>query len=98
MPSHPVGVTVPWMAHTRTAREADAAADAIQAAYFRDCLCDARRQRVGEIRKRRAEVTKRTEAGQLSSVGRLRSQLRSVEAEVRYLDRLIERLDRRFTV
>jgi hypothetical protein len=84
------------MAYTRKAREADAAADAIQAAYFRECLDDERRQRVGQIRKRQAEVTKRTEAGQLSSVGRLRSQLRSVEAEVRYLDRLIERLDRRF--
>lgn len=85
-----------WMAFTRRAREADAAADAIQAAYFRECLDDERQQRVGELRKRQAEVTRRTEAGHLSSIGRLRSQLRSVEAEVRYLDRLIDRLDRRF--
>jgi hypothetical protein len=35
-----MGVTVPSMAFTRSAREADAAADAVQAAYFRECLDD----------------------------------------------------------
>lgn len=84
------------MAFSHAAREANAAADVVQAAYFRECLDDERQQRVGELRKRRAEVTRRTEAGHLSSIGRLRSQLRSVEAEVRYLDHLIDRLDRRF--
>ena len=91
-----MSVTVRGMAFTRRAREADAAADAIQAAYFRDCLDDERQQRVGELQKRQAEVARRAKAGHLSSLGRLRSQLRTVEAEVRYLDHLIDCLDRRF--
>jgi len=72
-------------------------ADAMQAIYFRAFLEDERRQLVAEIAKREAEVMKRTEAGQRSALGRLRAQTRAVEAELRYVDRLIQGLAGRFT-
>lgn len=71
-------------------------ADAMQAIYFRAFLEDERRQLVAEIAKREAEVMKRTEAGQRSALGRLRTQTRAVEAELRYVDRLIQGLVGRF--
>lgn len=73
-----------------------ATADAMQAAYFRGFLQDERRHLLAEIAKREAEVMKRVEAGQLSALGRLRTQTRAVEAELRYVDRLIQRLAGRF--
>ncbi len=73
-----------------------AAADAMQAAYFRGFLEEERQQLVAEITKREAEVVKRVEAGQLSALGRLRTQKRAVEAELRYVDRLIQGLAGRF--
>jgi hypothetical protein len=73
-----------------------AAADAMQAAYFRGYLMDERRHLVAEIAKREAELIKRTDAGQLSAIGRLRAQIRAVQAELRYVDQLVERLNGRF--
>jgi len=71
-------------------------ADAMQAIYFRAFLEDERRHLVAEIAKREAEVMKRTEAGQRSALGRLRTQTRAVEAELRHVDRLIQGLVGRF--
>jgi hypothetical protein len=71
-----------------------AAADAEQAAYFRGYLHDQRELLLTEIAKRNAEIEKR--GGNSSSTRRLRSQMRSVEAEVQHLDRLIWRLNCRF--
>jgi hypothetical protein len=74
-----------------------AAADAMQAAYFRGYLMDERRHLVAEIAKREAELIERTDAGQLSAmIGRLRAQIRAVQAELRYVDQLVERLNGRF--
>ena len=67
-----------------------AAADAEQAAYLRESLDDERQQLLDGILKRRPLINRRADASQL------RSAVHSAEAEVRYLDRLIERLDRRF--
>jgi hypothetical protein len=72
------------------------AADTLQAAYFRTSLCEERGHLLAEIAKRRDEITKRTERGSTYAIDRLRSHLRSVEAQVRYLDGLIARLDHRF--
>jgi hypothetical protein len=73
-----------------------AAADAMQAAYFRGCLADEREQVTRRVSKHHEEMARRLEAGRGSSVQHLRSQVRSLEAELRYLDSLIGRLDRRF--
>lgn len=73
-------------------------ADALQAAYLRRCLHDQRSQLAGEITKRQAEIINRMELGKMSAIGRLRSQIRNVEAELRYLDGLIAGLERRFGV
>jgi hypothetical protein len=80
-----------------------AAADAMQAAYFRGFLDDERRRLVVEIANREAELVKRTDAGQLSAIGRLRAQisrrpnsvavrrptLRTVERSVRSMTRSV---------
>jgi len=79
-----------------TARVQELAADALQAAYFRRSLCDERAQLLAEICKGRDDLTKRTDRGNTHAFHRLGSRLRSVEAQVRYLDRLIARLDHRF--
>jgi hypothetical protein len=72
------------------------AADAMQAAYFRGCLADERERVTMRVSKHREEMATRLEAGRMSGVQHLRSQIRSLEAELRYLDNLIGRLDRRF--
>jgi hypothetical protein len=69
------------------------AADAMQAAYFRAFLNEERRQLIADMAKRRAGLTV---AGQPSSIGRLRDQIRAVQAELRHVDKLLERLDGRF--
>jgi hypothetical protein len=74
-----------------------AAADAMQAAYFRACLDGERRQLIADIAKHEAELVTQTEAGHLPAIGRLRAQIRAVHAELRYVDKLVERLTRRFT-
>ncbi len=67
------------------------AADAMQAAHFRVSLAAERDQLLASIVKRRAIIDRRTNANHM------RSQVRTAEAEVRQLNRLIERLDRRFS-
>jgi len=67
------------------------AADAMQAAHFRVSLVEQRNQLMASIVKRRAIIDRRTNANHM------RSQVRTAEAEVRHLNRLIERLDRRFS-
>jgi hypothetical protein len=76
--------------------EAAAEAAALQAAYFRRSLCDERAQLLAEICKRRDDLSKRTDRGSTHAIHRLGSHLRSVEAQVRYRDRLIARRDHRF--
>lgn len=66
------------------------AADAQQAAYFRAELTTERNQLMEGIAKRRAIIERRAYA---SSV---RADATRAEAEVRYLDRLIASIDRRF--
>jgi hypothetical protein len=68
------------------------AADAMQAAYFRRSLCDERVELCAEIAKRREDIGRRVP----HSTHRLGTRLRSAEAQLRYLDRLIARLDQRF--
>jgi hypothetical protein len=65
-------------------------ADAEQAAYFRVSLDAERQQLLGGILKRRPLLERRADAA------RLHSAIHRAEAEVRYLDDLIERLDCRF--
>jgi hypothetical protein len=67
------------------------AGDALQAARFRDALVAERDQLVVSIAKRRAIIDRR------STTGRLRSEVRDAENQVRRLDRMIDGLDRRFT-
>ncbi|TPG35753.1 hypothetical protein [Mycolicibacterium hodleri] len=72
------------------------AADAMQAAYFRGTLADERELIAAHAQKHRDEVARRIAAGMMSGIPHLRSQVRSHEAELRYLDGLIAKLDRRF--
>jgi hypothetical protein len=73
--------------------EAARVADTQQAAYFRAELEAQRRTLLTGIGKRRALTSRPGDAGR-----RQRASLASAEAEVRYLTRLIDRLDRRFAV
>jgi hypothetical protein len=77
-------------------KEAHATADARQALCLRASLVDEHRQLTAHLTKQRNEITKRVVQGHTSAIRRLRSQARSVEAELRYIDGLIESLDRRF--
>jgi UDP-N-acetylmuramate-alanine ligase len=72
------------------------AADALQAAYFRRSLIDERAHLLAEVTKRRDNIAARGERGDTKTTARLGTQLRSVEAQVRYLGRLIAWLDHRF--
>ncbi len=85
---------------TTAARRRDEAAtrvaDAMQAAYFRGCLADEREEVAAHAAKQRAEMASRLQANHLSSTRRMRAQVRLLEAELRYLDGLIAKLDRRF--
>lgn len=72
------------------------AADALQAAYFRGTLADDREQIAGRAAKHRDELARRLELGATSGTAHLRSQVRSLQAELHYLDRLIAKLDHRF--
>jgi hypothetical protein len=69
------------------------AARVAEAAYFRAELEAQRRMLLTGIGKRRALTSRPGDAGR-----RQRASLASAEAEVRYLTRLIDRLDRRFAV
>lgn len=70
--------------------QAARAADARQAAYFRAELDAERQHLLDGIVARRALIERRTQNS------RLRTEVHSAEAEVRYLGRLIARLDERF--
>jgi len=76
----------------------DKAADALQAAYFLGSLCAERAQLLAEICKRGDNIAKRTDRGSASATHRLGSYARNAEAQVRFLDRLIIRLDHRFAI
>jgi hypothetical protein len=76
--------------------EAAEAADALQAAYFRRSLCNERAHLLAEISKRRDDIATRAKRGSTYGMDRLGSHLRSVEAQVRYVDGLIARLEHRF--
>jgi hypothetical protein len=67
----------------------------MQAAYFRGCLAD-EREISRHVSEHHEELARRLEAGRPSGVQLRRSQIGSLEAELRYLDNLIESLDRRF--
>lgn len=66
------------------------AADAQQAALFRAALCDERDYISDAILKRRALIERRAYAS------RVRADAHSAEAQVRFLDRLIAQIDRRY--
>jgi hypothetical protein len=72
------------------------AADAMQAAYFRGTLADEREQIAGHVAKHREEMARCLTTGSMSAVPHLRSQVRTMEAELQYLDELIAGLDARF--
>jgi hypothetical protein len=78
--------------------EDSVAADAMQAAYFRRTLADEREQIAGHIAKHRDEMARRLQSEATSGIPHLRSQVRSMEAELQYLDELIAGLDRRFAI
>jgi len=88
-------VTVPAMPLTDHGAT-DKAADAMQAACFRSSLCDERAKLCSEIAERRDYIDRRHEHSRSNTARRLGSQLRSAESQLRYLDRLIARLDHRF--
>lgn len=71
-------------------------ADAMQAANLRESLCIERAKLCSEIAERQHYIDQRLGRVTSHTNQRLGSRLRSVESQVRYLDRLIERLDRRF--
>ena len=75
---------------------ANEAADVMQAAYFRGYLANERAGVAAHIAKQRADLAARPEANQSPSTRRMLSQVRSMEAELRYLDGLIAKLDTRF--
>lgn len=70
-----------------------AAADAMQAAYFRSYLDEQRHQLIADLAKRAAELA---DARDVLTIERLRAQLRSVQSERQHVEKLIERLDGRF--
>ena len=91
----PAAVAVRDRAQDREA-EHQQLADAMQAAYFRGCLADEREEVAAHAAKQRAEMASRLQTDRLSSMRRMQAQVRSLEAELRYLDGLIAKLDRRF--
>ena len=75
------------------------AADASQAAYFRGILADERQQVAGDLLRSRVQLRACVEGDKvvgLRTMTRLRSEIRTLEAKQRDLDRLITALDRRF--
>ena len=75
------------------------AADASQAAYFRGILADERQQVAGDLLRSRVQLRACVEGDKvvgLRTMARLRSEIRTLEAKQRDLDRLITALDRRF--
>jgi hypothetical protein len=87
---------VPSMSISIASNEAAQAADELQAAYFRVSLVNERDQLAAHVEKQQAEIARRNHLGSSSALRRLRLQVRIVEAELRYVDGLIQRLDRRF--
>jgi hypothetical protein len=77
-------------------RDDAAAADAMQAVYFRGCLADERERIAAHAEKQRSAMVTRLQADRSSSRRRMQSRVRSLEAQLRYLDGLIAKLDRRF--
>ncbi|MDT5117157.1 MAG: hypothetical protein QOE30_2896 [Mycobacterium sp.] len=75
---------------------AAANADALQAAYLRKSLCDERAHLCSEIAERRDYIDRRTGRVTSHTNQRLGSRPRSAESQLRYIDRLIARLDHRF--
>jgi hypothetical protein len=71
-------------------QQAARAADVQQAAHFRDALAAERELLIGDINKRRPLIDRPSDAG------RVRRGVQSAEAQLRYVDRLIARLDGRF--
>jgi hypothetical protein len=75
----------------RGSQDAIGAADAAQAAYFRSELTAVRDQLTDSVRTRRALIERRGYAD------RLRADVHDAEAQIRYLEKMIARLDRRFS-
>ena len=76
------------------------AADAKQAAYFRAFLADEREQVGHNLLRSRLQLRACVEGEKvvgLRTMARLRSDVRELEAEQRDLERLIAKLDRRFS-
>ena len=76
------------------------AADASQAAYFRQSLADEREQVETDLARSRTRLREFLEGAQvvgLRSMARVRAEVRELEAHHRELDRMIGALDRRFS-
>jgi hypothetical protein len=78
-------------------REAARVADARQAAYFRDVLEDRRKHLDAGLPRLRKQLGADAPYGDRTDTFRLRRQVQGYEYELVQLDRLIRRLDRRFT-
>jgi hypothetical protein len=74
----------------RGSQDAIGAADAAQAAYFRSELAAVRDQLTDTVRTWRALIERRGYAN------RLRADVHDAETQIRYLEKMIARLDRRF--
>jgi hypothetical protein len=88
-----VTVGVQWVGATQ-------AADASQAAYFRELLADNREQIADDLARSRARLRECVEGDQvvgLRAMARMRFEVRELEANKWELDRLIAALDRRFS-
>ncbi|BDX34342.1 hypothetical protein TUM20985_48890 [Mycobacterium antarcticum] len=70
--------------------------DALQADHFRKTLFEERERIVDHVAKHRDQLGRRLEMGTISGVAHLRSQVQSLEAELRYVDGLLAKLDGRF--
>lgn len=72
------------------------AADALQAAYFRGTLAEQREGLAHQAATHRTEMGRLLEVGAMAGIPYLRSQVRSLEAQLHHLDGLIAGLERRF--
>ena len=71
-------------------------ADAMQAAYFRGILADELADLSAYLAKQRGHLAARSTTGDQFALSRLRREIKATEAQVRYVGRLIDAVERRF--
>jgi hypothetical protein len=67
----------------------------MQAAHFRGCLADECEMVAARAPKQPAEMASRLHADRVSSMRRMQVEVQSLEAQLRYLDGLIAKVDRK---